>query len=288
MGGDLTTRTDGWADVVKAGHTVFCFYERLKKNWLLRHYSADYLRKLRTKSGSVTFAKIRMQYRAACMARWTKLAAALRVNYMLGRLSEFHVRNHEARRHFSVGAYMSLQWRHDLFKRTASGEYLELNDDDHAKIVADGLFRAPKHEMLRPPTFNWRTVLEYVHEWDRWHGTFSISHQGHHAKTKWLLDDASFRRRFEEYVQAEGERKGKKNLTAAELTRWVNDTLFLVGSPGALLTKGVNQRTVQNWLKRCGFGFEKQAKAGYKDGTMQGHNGPQWGIQNEESLAVPI
>ena len=205
--------------------------------------------------------KIRERYSAENMARWKHLAGVLRVNFMLARLSEAHVTKHVERREFAVGFYMSLQNRRDLYK-LVDGVCVELNDDYHAELVAGGLFRRPATLGLRPKHYYKDTVKRYVAEWDYLHGTWMKSEQGCHAKTAWLLEDPTLKQRFEAYVDAEGELKGKPNLKAEKLTKWVNDVLFRVGHADALITKGVTERCVQNWLHRCGYGYEAHRKAG--------------------------
>jgi len=268
-GSTVVVRTDGFANAFKPGLKLTVFYECIKRRWLERHYNENFLRKVGEAAGAhADRSKLRARYSAENMERWKRIAAKIAMNSMKAKLAEVHVMHHEDRRFFSVGFFFSLQGRRDLYKKNKDGSFEELKNEDHARLVADGLFRTAKSVLSHPPTFNWRTVLGYVHEFDRWRGSFQISHQGQHAKTKWLLSDPKYQDKFVEYVKKEGERKGEKNLTAEELTRWVNDQLFLVGTPLALLTRPVNARTVTNWLHRLDFGFEKQAKAGYKDGAM--------------------
>jgi len=93
-------------------------------------------------------------------------------------------------------------------------------------------------------TYNGQTVSKYVQEFNNSNGTFLESLQGHHVKVKWLLDNEDLRKRFEGYVLANGNKKGEKNMTERDLLRFVNEDIFKVGKPGALLSKGVCSRTL--------------------------------------------
>ncbi|MEO1479621.1 MAG: hypothetical protein AAFV01_13700 [Bacteroidota bacterium] len=173
------------------------------------------------------------------------------------------------RREFAVGFYLSLQTRQ--LAEWDGKAWRELNDDDHAKLVAGGLFRPPKvgQEFATPMrTFGYTTVQKYVAECDHSGGTFALSEQGRHPKIEWLLDDGDLRARFIQYCDDHGDAKGEKNLRVPELTRWVNETLFKVGTPAALIDKAVEERTVSRWLHRCRFRLVEHQKGAYKDGAM--------------------
>jgi hypothetical protein len=74
-----------------------------------------------------------------------------------------------------------------------------------------------------------RTVHQYHKEALNGNGDFKESYQGHHAKVEWLLQDKERRKRFMDFVDLRGIKKGEKNMSAkTELYDFVNFTLFKV------------------------------------------------------------
>jgi len=238
--------------------------------WLLAKtkYTSSTWRKLLGPAMRGERAKLRDQYRQYCAEKWKRVAALVRVQMMKMSLAQAHSKKHVERREFSVGFYLSLQSRR--LAEWRGGEWCELNDADHAKIVAGGLFRTPNpgDELKEPPTYGYTTILSYVTECDHSHGSFRLSRQGQHAKIKCLLDDPTTRSRFIAKVMEDGDKKGAKNIRVPELTKWTNETLFMVGAPYATITQGVCERTVTLWLHKFGFRLTDYQKGTYKDGAM--------------------
>ena len=73
------------------------------------------------------------------------------------------------------------------------------------------------------------TVHQYHKEAIDGCGDFKESYQGSHAKVEWLLQDKERRKRFMDFVDLHGIKKGEKNMSAkTELYDFVNFTLFRV------------------------------------------------------------
>mmetsp|Transcript_86623 Transcript_86623/g.245106 ORF Transcript_86623/g.245106 Transcript_86623/m.245106 type:complete len:1428 (+) Transcript_86623:183-4466(+) len=251
---------------------------RVHGSWEYR-LTRDFVRTWPMPSSKPKRAKMAMRYSNMQVRRWEVLMGKLRVHRMCKAAGGYVAKHHEARRYFAVAGFMGLQMMDQqptalkLLKEGKDGQAVPLTETDHKEIVAHMLLRGSELSAKQPfpqgiRHFHTDTVGKYVRDFNDNGGSFSPIKTGHHAKVACLLDSAGVRSQFEEYVEANGNTKGKKNLTIPMLTKHVNEHIFKVGTPYAMLTKGVCEETVRHWLRNSGFEYMTYHKGEYKDGAL--------------------
>ena len=104
-----------------------------------------------------------------------------------------------------------------------------LKAQTQAEVSAKALAEAREQWPANVRKFSAQTVHQYHKEALNGKGDFKESYQGHHAKVEWLLQDKERRKRFMDFVDLNGNKKGAKNMSAkTELYDFVNFTLFRV------------------------------------------------------------
>lgn len=110
-------------------------------------------------------------------------------------------------------------------------------------------------------------------------GELRESQRGKQPGVAWILNDPHTGELFDQHIRENSRRKGKANLTAEDMARWV--TLTLVPGLRKRIVEGdcdtfesvdevpkltYSASTVRRWMKRRGFRFSHTKKGTYVDG----------------------